>query len=316
MRQVRARGTKAKTARGRGRSKAAPRKAQPRTANRGGTRGSNKARTETRTGFLTASWGHAPLWRRPMLILMLILLVGGGGAGVFAGGYMTKAWAEARQGAATFLATAGFTVQRITLAGNERSAPDAVYAALALKTGQSIFSVDPAAARARLRTLPWVADAVVRRRFPDTVAVTLIEKRPFALWRSGAGLEVVERSGAIIAGADPSAFPHLPLLIGKGAPAAAAPLIDALGRMRAVSARLRAVERISERRWDLILDPGVRVNLPEMGWEQQLPVLEKLIVDDGVLEHDIEIIDLRYPDRYIFRLHNGDSRPVSRQRPA
>jgi len=79
---------------------------------------------------------------------------------------------------------------------------------------------------------------------------------------------------------------------------------------------VRAVERVSNRRWNLLLDGNVVVQLPEVGWEGQLSEFERLIVDKGVLEHNVEIIDLRYPDRYIFRLHNGDSRHVPRERPA
>jgi cell division protein FtsQ len=83
-----------------------------------------------------------------------------------------------------------------------------------------------------------------------------------------------------------------------------------------VRARLAALERIAGRRWDLFLSGGVTVRLPEDGWERQLAELEKLIVEKGVLERDIESIDLRYPDNYVFRLRNGDSRPVPRERRA
>jgi cell division protein FtsQ len=76
------------------------------------------------------------------------------------------------------------------------------------------------------------------------------------------------------------------------------------------------IQRVGERRWDLILSGGVTVRLPEEGWERQLAELERLIVEKGVLERDIEMIDLRYPDNYVFRLHNGDSRPVARERHA
>ena len=160
------------------------------------------------------------------------------------------------------------------------------------------------------------ADAEVRRTLPGTVSVHLIEKRPFALWRTGTGFDVVERSGAVIVKAEPEAFKHLPVLVGAGAPEAAAPLIDALAPDKAINARLTAIVRIGERRWDLILSGGVTVRLPEEGWEAQLAELERLIVERGILERDIEMIDLRYPDNYVFRLHNGDSRPVPRERRA
>mgnify|MGYP001213336300 CR=1 FL=1 len=44
--------------------------------------------------------------------------------------------------------------------------------------------------------------------------------------------------------------------------------------------------------------------------------LRRQVTQQAKLEREIEVIDLRYPDSYVFRLHNGDSRPVPRERPA
>jgi cell division protein FtsQ len=260
--------------------------------------------------------GRAFALRRPMLVLTLALVVVGGAAGLFAGGYVARAIDRMEAGFAAPFTRAGFAVRDIALSGEERTTAEAALSALAIAKGGSIFAVHPDAARTRLLTLPWVADAEVRRRFPDTISVRLIEKRPFALWRNATEVAVIERSGAVITSADASGFGHLPLITGPGAPEAAAPIIDALAGEKAIEARLQAIERIGERRWDLLLAGGVTVRLPEEGWERQLPELERLIVEKGVLERDIEMIDLRYPDNYVFRLHNGDSRPVPRERHA
>jgi len=254
--------------------------------------------------------------RRPILVLTLALIVLGSLGGVFAGGYITRAAARLQAAIIAPFTGAGFVVRNIAVTGQERTTPDAAYRALGIRKGSSIFSVNPNAARARVLTLPWVADVEVRRRFPDAVSVRLIEKRPFALWKDGSGVWIVERSGAIIVPADSKDFGRLPVVTGAGAPESAAPLIDALSGERATEARLQAIERISQRRWDLHLAGGVTVRLPEEGWQQQLQELERLIIDKGVLERDIETIDLRYPDNYVFRLHNGDSRPVPRERRA
>ena len=256
------------------------------------------------------------LSRRPMLVLTLVLVVLGGAAGLFAGGYVARVIAGAEATIAAPFTEAGFAVSAISLTGQEHTPADAAYQALAIAKGGSIFGVRPDAARARLLMLPWVADAEVRRRFPDTVSVRLIEKRPFALWRNGNELSVIERSGAVIVKTDGDRFGRLPVIAGAGAPEAAAPIIDALDGEKAIMARLEAIQRIGERRWDMLLSGGVTVRLPEEGWERQLPELERLIVEKGVLERDIEMIDLRYPDNYVFRLHNGDSRPVPRERRA
>jgi cell division protein FtsQ len=251
-----------------------------------------------------------------MLLLTLALIALAGIGGLAVNGFFSSVAASARGGMAAALTGAGFTVSSIAISGVERTPLQSIHAAVGVREGDPILSFDPALVRARLLTLPWVSDAIVRRTLPGGVTVTLIEKHPFALWHDGEAIAVVERSGAIITKEGAEAFARLPLLSGKGAPEAAAPLIDALGGQRATSARVRSIEFVSGRRWNLHFAGGVVVQLPEEGWESQLGELERLIVDKGVLEHDIEIIDLRYPDRYIFRLHNGDSRQVPRERPA
>jgi len=256
------------------------------------------------------------LVRRPVLALTLAVVVVGGAIGLFAGGHVAHAIERAEGALVQPFTDAGFVVRDIAIGGAERTSSTAAAAALSIPKGESIFTVRPDAARSRLLMLPWVADAEVQRHFPDKVAVRLIEKRPFALWRNGNELAVIERSGAVIVKTEAEAFPHLPVIAGQGAPEAAAPIIDALAGQKAVQARLVALERIGERSWDLLLSGGVTVRLPEDGWDRQLPELEKLIVEKGVLERDIEMIDLRYPDNYVFRLRNGDSRPVPRERRA
>ena len=306
MRQVRAKESRfersAVTVR---RGKSASRAPEPRASRKA------KSTDASRAG----AWRRVFL-RRPILALTLSLVAIGGAVGLFAGGHVAKAILSVQAAIAAPFADAGFTVREIAIAGDERTTPEAASAALAVPKDISIFAVRTDAARARLLMLPWVAEAEVRRHFPDKVTVRLIEKRPFALWKNGNQISVVERSGAVIVKAEENGFGHLPLITGAGAPEAAAPIIDALAGQKAVQARLVAIARIGERRWDLVLSGGVTVRLPEEGWERQLAELERLIVEKGVLERDIEMIDLRYPDNYVFRLHNGDSRPVPRERHA
>ena len=277
--------------------------------------GQRASESRLRYGEMRARFGWlvpAILLRRPMLSLTLMLVCAGGIMGLISGGHLSRLAAGVESG----VAQAGFAVVEVTVAGAERTSTADAYAALDVERGQSIFAVNPAEARARLLDLPWVGDAEVRRTLPGTITIRLIEKRPFALWQSGKSIVVIERSGAVITDADTGGFDHLPLFAGERAPEAAAPFLDAVRPHRAVLARLQTIQRMGERRWDLLLAGGVTVKLPEEGWESQLAELEMLIVEKAILERDIEMIDLRYPDNYVFKLHNGDSRPVSRERRA
>jgi cell division protein FtsQ len=251
-------------------------------------------------------------FRHPILALTLVLMVMTGIAALFAGGKIHAAIASMQNGISEIAADAGFGIRAVHLAGNHRAQPQMIIAALGFEPGQSIFAADVHAARQRLLALDWVADAEVSRQYPDSISVSLVEKLPFALWQAANGVYVVERSGRVITLANPDEFSKLPYLIGDGAPQDSAEIVDAVSQHRAVSARVRAYRRMSDRRWDLILEDGVVVQLPEDDWAKELDVLEHLIVDKGVLERDISEIDLRQRDNFFFVLKNGDRQPVAR----
>lgn len=238
---------------------------------------------------------------RPMLMMAGAFIAAAFVLALFVGGYIGRAIHAVNAGVDTVVADAGFGITSVHLSGNHRTPPRMILAALGFAPGQSIFSADLQSARARLMQLAWVSDAEVSRTYPDSISVSIVEKLPFALWESGRGLYVVERSGAPIARAKPADYRHLPLFLGD-APVGGADLADAIASHPALVARVRAMQRVSGRRWNLLLDGGVVVKLPEQNWAKQIDVLEKLIVEKGVLERNISEIDLRSPDNYFFKL--------------
>jgi len=281
--------------------RAAPERTGKRTQNR----------DEDASGFFSEAKRRLT-FRHPILALTLVLMVMTGIAALFAGGKIHAAIASLQNGISEIAADAGFGIRAVHLAGNHRAQPQMIITALGFEPGQSIFAADVHAARQRLLALDWVADAEVSRQYPDSISVSIVEKLPFALWQAANGVYVVERSGRVITLANPDEFSKLPYLIGDGAPQDSAEIVDAVSQHRAVSARVRAYRRMSDRRWDLILEDGVVVQLPEDDWVKELDVLEHLIVDKGVLERDISEIDLRQRDYLFFVLKNGDRQPVAR----
>jgi cell division protein FtsQ len=253
-------------------------------------------------------------FRRPILIMTLGVIVLTVLAALFASGVIGRTAHRVDTTVDAFIADAGFGISNLHLAGNVRTAPVTILAALGFEPGQSIFTADLPAARARLLRLPWVAQAEVWRRYPDDIGVRIVEKQPFARYQSPKGLYVVERSGGVITDKDLGPFRSLPLLAGDGAPRAAAQFIDAVAQHRAIVARVETYQYQSGRRWNLLLDDGVIVKLPETGWQKQLDALEHLIVDKGILERDVAEIDLRSPTLYIFVTRSGEQKEKRTER--
>lgn len=291
---------------------------KPRKSSRGGPQGRSSARavrakSSSQNVYRRGRLRDDPLGRlfsvlrgwfsfsRPMLSLCAGLLVFVLVASLFAGGYLGRAMRNFHHGVDAATDEAGFGIQDIRIAGNTRTPAATIAAALGLEKGQSIFDVDLLAARRRLMALDWIDDAEVRRRYPDSISVKVVEKVPFALWRSPDGLYVIDRAGGIITSRNLPAFAKFPKLVGPGANHGAE-IVDAIASHRVLAARVSVMERIGERRWNLVLDDGVTVKLPEKDWEKQLGALEHLIIDKGVLERDISEIDLRSPTHYFFVL--------------
>jgi cell division protein FtsQ len=241
-------------------------------------------------------------FRQPMMLMATSLVVLAFVAALVVSGTVARAVRQVNDAADALVANAGFGISEVHLAGNQRTPPETILAALGFEPGESIFGADLQSARARLMQLDWVAEADVQRRYPDAISVRLVEKLPFAIWDSGHGVYVVERNGKTITDKGLAEFARLPHLVGANAPADAADLIDAVAAHRATAARTKAYQRVSERRWNLILDGGVVVQLPEADWQKQLDTLEMLIVDKGILERSLTEIDLRSPKAYFFLL--------------
>jgi cell division protein FtsQ len=296
-------------------------RAKPARASRASSRASQERaaigrrttlRTDPVSRFFRAA-KHALSFRNPMFLLTASIIVATAIAALFIGGYVHRARAAVDARVDALVADAGFDISSVELIGKHNVAPGDVYAALGFGVGQSIFAADVQAARANLRSLPWIADAEVTRRYPDVVEVRLTEKVPFAIWNDGSEIRVVDRAGNPITTAERAQFPRLPVFVGEQ-PSGASDLVEAIALHRAVSARVKAMQRVGGRRWNLVLDDGVIVKLPEDGWGTELGTLERLIVDRGMLEYDVSEIDLRTHGHFYFRLRHPAMPPQKKSR--
>lgn len=201
----------------------------------------------------------------------------------------------------------GFIVKSVTVSGRSVVKAGDVLAALDIERGDDILSLDLGAARERLMSLSWVQSATVERRLPDSIHVTLVERRPMALWQTEGKMHLVDQNGIAIVGegAQLALYAKLPLIVGDDAPKFAAELIDLLAREPAIGTRVQAAVRVSKRRWNLKLDNGVEIRLPEEGVEAAFDRLAALERTERLLSRDITVVDMRQADRLVVRLSDG-----------
>jgi cell division protein FtsQ len=200
----------------------------------------------------------------------------------------------------------GLAVRDVYVEGRRRTPQAALRAQLGIDLGTPIFAVDPAAIKERLERIGWVEQASVTRMLPDVIEIRLRERQPLALWQRNGRLEVIDSSGAVIEGAlsdHPEQYAHLRVLVGDGAPQSGARLFALLSTEPVLSGRVRAATLVGERRWNLHLDDGVEIWLPEHDLLGAWRLLAKEVRDQALLERAITLIDLRFlPGRLRLRL--------------
>lgn len=189
-------------------------------------------------------------------------------------------------------ADAGFAIGEISIAGQVLTSEQAIFDALGVEPHTSTVSFDVEAARQRIADLPAIDTVSVRKTYPGDLIVTVTEKVPVARWRIDGITFVVDATGEQIGNAR-GAYGDLPLVVGDGANDDAMVMIRALGQYPVLSEGLVALSRIADRRWDLIYDTGLRVQLPELGVAQALRKLEAYQADYQLLDRDVTVIDLR-----------------------
>ena len=201
--------------------------------------------------------------------------------------------------AANVIGEAGFRVEKIDITGLHRMDQMTVYSQALDQNSRAMPLVDLEGVRERLLKYPWIEDARVSRRLPNTLSIHIVERTPAAIWQSHGRLMLVDTKGVPLEGVSREAMPDLPLLIGDGAnmqEEARGRLMDAAPRLKPL---VKAATWIGNRRWDLTFDTGERVMLPE-GEKEAMDALADFAENDRkdqLLGHGKISFDLRIPER-------------------
>ncbi|MCF2870221.1 cell division protein FtsQ/DivIB [Octadecabacter sp. G9-8] len=197
-----------------------------------------------------------------------------------------------------------FMVKVMAVDGADDTLAADIRTVLPIEFPLSSFDLDLEDMRQTVAALPAVADARLRVRPGGILQVNVTQRVPVAMFRAPTGLKLIDADGVliqnIIARADRS---DLPLITGDGAREALAEGLEIYRVAGPLAPRMRGVVRMGERRWDVILDSGQRVLLPNT---DPVPAFERVVAMNqaqDLLERDVAVVDMRHPARPTIRLN-------------
>lgn len=196
-------------------------------------------------------------------------------------------------------------MQDILVEGRVYSDPDVLRAVINIERGDPIFAFDPVDAKDLIERLAWVKEAHVERRLPHTIYIGLVEREPIALWQNKQKIRVIDSEGVTLSDSRLAPFGDLLIVVGENAPAHAPEFLALLTAEPDIKKRTEAATWSGNRRWDLKLKNGVTVKLPESDVGLALRKLAQAQTDDGLLDKDLTIIDLREEGRITVQTKPG-----------
>ncbi|MBX3483189.1 cell division protein FtsQ/DivIB [Phenylobacterium sp.] len=269
----------------RGKSPAAPAKAQARA------RGGKRAEAN----------GTARVSPKQILLIAAGVLTAALAATLATGGRGQMLASAVGMGVDGKFGEAGFRLKTVHVQGASALATADIVKAAAVYRDQPLLGLNLDDLKARVEHVGWVKEARVVRLLPDTLMIAVKERRQLAVWQHGGRSVVIDEQGEVIREADPARFASLPLVVGAGGARHAGEILPVIAQRPKLMGRLEALVRVDDRRWDLRLKDGSLIQLPAVEEEAALLQLEQLDLRSRILELGFERIDLRNPDMVAVR---------------
>lgn len=198
--------------------------------------------------------------------------------------------------------TLGFSIDTVAISGVRELTPAEIIAGGDISDKKSLALLDPSELRDRLKAIPLIKEASVRKFFPNDLAIKVVEREPVAIWQTDGHVALIAADGVPIDDVHDDRFNVLPFVVGPDANTHLGEYQSLLGAAGDLRDKIGAGMMVGERRWTLKMTSGVQVMLPEIGAEDALRRLADIEAASKILEKDVISIDLRIKGRITARL--------------
>jgi|TARA_A100001011_G_scaffold129620_1_gene136691 cell division protein FtsQ len=196
----------------------------------------------------------------------------------------------------------GLVVDEVLVNGRQNTTKTSLLEALNVKLGEPILGVDLDVIQSRIMALPWVKTAQIQRQLPDKILINLEERRPSGRWQRNGRLTLIDEDGVTIRKLSDDLFQHLPIIIGKDAPAKIKQVLPILKKEPELFRRIKALTFVGSRRWNIRVDDKIDIKLPEKQIDKAWSHLATIEKGHKVLNDDVIAVDMRIIDQFIIKL--------------
>ena len=196
-----------------------------------------------------------------------------------------------------------FKVKDIKIIGTEKTSPYQLKQILSSNLN-NLITFDKDHAKSLLEEVGWVKRANIKKIYPNTLSINIIESDPFAIFYNNQDIFLIDIDGEVISpNPDINTYESLLTVRGEKAELKLSEIIKEINiNFPEVRNKVNGLEFVDKRRWNLFLSNDLLVKLPDTGINESLKNLKKLFDDKQILDSNIIEVDLRIKGRAIIKV--------------
>ncbi len=190
-----------------------------------------------------------------------------------------------------------FSLKKIELQEQLKYCPSITNLLDDIKPDTSIFLISITDIKTKLESLDCIASVKIERKYPDTIKIQVYEKQPIAIWQNEQNFYYITENGSIMFIRKLKNIEKFIIIAGSNAPIHTPDLISFLALDRELMSEVVSAIWVGNRRWNINLENGMLVKLPESNPEIAWNKFIKIINNIEFKEKKYKSVDLRIQDR-------------------
>ena len=196
-----------------------------------------------------------------------------------------------------------FKVKDIKIVGTKKTNPYELKQILSSNLN-NLITFDKDNAKSLLEEMGWVKRANIKKIYPNTISISIIESDPFAIFYNNQDIFLIDIDGEIISpNPDINKYESLLTVRGEKAEVKLSEIIKEINiNFPEVRNKVNGLEFVDKRRWNLFLSNDLLIKLPDKEINESLKNLKKLFADKQILDSNIIEVDLRIKGRAVIKV--------------
>ena len=202
----------------------------------------------------------------------------------------------------------GFNIKKVEIIGNKHVSKLEILNNLQFKNCKNLFCLDMKKSKKEIENINWINSVKIKIILPSKLLVTLKEEEPYFILENNKELLLLNAQGKKISNINNATtnFKDLLILKGVGVEREIKQLLNIFSIDEAISDKITEAKYVSNRRWSLVYNSSLIIELPEENPEEAFFKIGELEEKYNFLSNRLKKIDLRVSDRMIIKIDTNN----------